>query len=85
MRLTSASVAGVSEGSDHDWLFDYLISVFKLPSWEVPIMMFVDENWSVFRSILCCVVAHFRLVLCTFQRVSGVLHSLFPLPLVPGP
>lgn len=32
---------------DHDWLFDYMMSAFRSPSWEIPLMMFIDDNWSV--------------------------------------
>jgi hypothetical protein len=27
-----------------DWLFDYMLGVFKSPSWEVPVMEFIDAN-----------------------------------------
>ena len=42
-----APVAAVPDGSegDHDWLFEYLMSAFKSPSWEIPLMMFIDDNW----------------------------------------
>jgi hypothetical protein len=31
--------------AEYDWLFDYIMSVFRTASWEVPLMMFMDENW----------------------------------------
>ena len=33
-----------------DWLFDYMMNVFRSPSWEVPIMAFIDENCIIFDS-----------------------------------
>lgn len=38
------------EGDSGDWLFDYMMSVFKAPTWEVPIMTFIDDNCIVFDS-----------------------------------
>lgn len=35
-------------GSEHDWLFDYIMNVFKAPTWEVPVMSFIDDNCVVF-------------------------------------
>lgn len=31
-----------------DWLFDFLLSVFKSPQWDVAVMGFIDENCAVF-------------------------------------
>ncbi len=28
---------------EYDWLFDYVMSIFKAATWEVPIMTFIDE------------------------------------------
>jgi len=37
-------------GDEQDWLFDYVMSVLKAPTWEVPIMTFIDDNCIVFDS-----------------------------------
>ena len=38
-----------AEGSgDKDWLFDYLMSVFRSPQWDASVMGFIDENCAVF-------------------------------------
>lgn len=34
--------------TDKDWLFDFLLSVFKSPHWDVAVMGFIDENCAVF-------------------------------------
>ena len=34
--------------SEDDWLFDYLMETFHSPSWEVPVMAFIDENCVIF-------------------------------------
>ncbi|CAM9492322.1 unnamed protein product, partial [Ectocarpus sp. 13 AM-2016] len=33
---------------DTEWLFDFLLSVFKSPSWDLAVMGFIDENCAVF-------------------------------------
>ena len=33
---------------ENDWLFDYVMSIFKAPTWEVPVMQFIDDNCIVF-------------------------------------
>jgi hypothetical protein len=37
-----------AQETEYDWLFDYLYSVFKAPSWEKPLQEFIDENCTVF-------------------------------------
>lgn len=37
-----------SDVTDTDWLFDFLLSVFKSPSWDLAVMGFIDENCAVF-------------------------------------
>lgn len=39
---------GASDVSDTEWLFDFLLSVFKSPSWDLAVMGFIDENCAVF-------------------------------------
>jgi hypothetical protein len=31
-----------------NWIFDFVMDIFKAPTWEVPIMSFIDENCIVF-------------------------------------
>lgn len=38
----------VDDVTDKDWLFDFLLSVFKSPQWDVAVMGFIDENCAVF-------------------------------------
>jgi len=33
---------------DWDWMFDYVMNVFRAPTWEAPIGTFIDENCTVF-------------------------------------
>ena len=33
---------------DGEWVLDYVLTLLQSPSWEVPIMIFVDENCIVF-------------------------------------
>lgn len=33
---------------DMDWLFDYVMTIFTSPTWEVPIMTFIDDHCVVF-------------------------------------
>lgn len=33
---------------ENDWIFDYVMNVFRSPAWEVPIMCFIDTNCAVF-------------------------------------
>ena len=33
---------------DVNWIFDFVMDIFKAPTWEVPIMSFIDENCIVF-------------------------------------
>lgn len=35
-------------GEEMEWLFDFVMAIFRSPSWEVPIMTFIDENCVVF-------------------------------------
>lgn len=30
--------------SESEWVFDYVMNLFRSPAWEVPIMCFIDEN-----------------------------------------
>ena len=39
--------AGEIESED-DWLFDYMMETFRSPTWEVPVMTFIDENCVIF-------------------------------------
>ncbi len=42
---------GDGSGSDvtnTDWLFDFLLSVFKSPEWDLAVMGFIDQNCAVF-------------------------------------
>ena len=52
MASVADAGAGAAKASDGeaDWLFDYMMSVFKSPTWEVPIMMWIDDNCIVFDS-----------------------------------
>jgi hypothetical protein len=37
-------MSGVDFSSDEsDWVFDYVMHLFRSPAWEVPIMCFIDE------------------------------------------
>lgn len=40
-----APLPATDAASEHDWLFDYVLSAFRSPSWEIPLMMFIDDNW----------------------------------------
>ncbi|KAF1313359.1 hypothetical protein FI667_g17440, partial [Globisporangium splendens] len=33
---------------ESDWVFDYIMNIFRSPAWEVPIMCFIDENCASF-------------------------------------
>uniref|UniRef100_K3XC66 Cilia- and flagella-associated protein 36 n=1 Tax=Globisporangium ultimum (strain ATCC 200006 / CBS 805.95 / DAOM BR144) TaxID=431595 RepID=K3XC66_GLOUD len=33
---------------ESDWVFDYVMNIFRSPAWEVPIMCFIDENCASF-------------------------------------
>ncbi|TMW63875.1 hypothetical protein Poli38472_014785 [Pythium oligandrum] len=33
---------------ESDWVFDYVMTLFRSPAWEVPIMCFIDENCASF-------------------------------------
>lgn len=58
MPLLLAADGGVAAGDKNndgggdvtgkDWLFDFLLSVFKSPHWDVAVMGFIDENCAVF-------------------------------------
>ncbi|CAM9348904.1 unnamed protein product [Scytosiphon promiscuus] len=37
-----------SDATDSEWLFDFLLSVFKSPAWDLAVMGFIDENCAVF-------------------------------------
>ncbi len=40
-----------AKGEDEsDWIFDYVMSIFKSPVWEVPVMTFIDDHCIVFDS-----------------------------------
>lgn len=34
--------------TETEWLFDFLLSVFKSPAWDLAVMGFIDENCAVF-------------------------------------
>ena len=34
--------------SEDDWLFDYMMETSRSPTWEVPVMTFIDENCVIF-------------------------------------
>eukprot|EP00904_Undaria_pinnatifida_P009501 jgi/Undpi1/5681/HiC_scaffold_2.g00955.m1 len=36
------------EAAEKEWLFDFLLSVFKSPQWDAAVMGFIDENCAVF-------------------------------------
>ena len=38
----------MSAENESDWLFDYMMETFQSPSWEVPVMTFIDENCLIF-------------------------------------
>ncbi len=40
-----SSTPADAPSDEHDWLFDYVMSAFQSPSWEVPLLMFIDFNW----------------------------------------
>ena len=48
--LEDAVGAMEEDNAGTDWLFDYMMNVFRSPSWEVPIMAFIDENCIIFDS-----------------------------------
>ena len=39
---------GLSDVTETEWLFDFLLSVFKSPAWDLAVMGFIDENCAVF-------------------------------------
>lgn len=39
---------GRSDNTETEWLFDFLLSVFKSPAWDLAVMGFIDENCAVF-------------------------------------
>lgn len=44
-------MSGVEFTNDEsDWVFDYVMHLFRSPAWEVPIMCFIDENCASFDS-----------------------------------
>tara|TARA_B110000977_G_scaffold186261_1_gene251984 strand:- start:190 stop:708 length:519 start_codon:yes stop_codon:yes gene_type:complete len=51
-RTTSKSVMPGGHRDDDveevNWIFDFVMDIFKAPTWEVPIMSFIDENCIVF-------------------------------------
>ncbi|CAM9118216.1 unnamed protein product, partial [Hapterophycus canaliculatus] len=40
--------AGGHDAPDTEWLFDFLLSVFKSPAWDLAVMGFIDEHCAVF-------------------------------------
>ncbi|CAM9670113.1 unnamed protein product, partial [Choristocarpus tenellus] len=38
----------VDDGDERDWIFDFLLSVFRSPQWDAAVMGFIDENCTVF-------------------------------------
>ena len=61
--------------SEYDWLFDYMMSVFRSPTWEVPLMMFIDDNWCVDGGACSCNVSG---VWWAAGPASGGVHPLPP-------
>lgn len=39
---------GGRDATNTDWLFDFLLSVFKSPEWDIAVMGFIDQNCAVF-------------------------------------
>lgn len=39
---------GGDDVTEKEWLFDFLLSVFKSPQWDAAVMGFIDENCAVF-------------------------------------
>lgn len=39
---------GGDAATEKEWLFDFLLSVFKSPHWDAAVMGFIDENCAVF-------------------------------------
>lgn len=39
---------GGDDVTEKEWLFDFLLSVFKSPHWDAAVMGFIDENCAVF-------------------------------------
>jgi len=37
--------------SSTDWLYDFLMQTFRSPSWEVPIMNWIDEHCIIFDNV----------------------------------
>lgn len=36
------------DAAEKEWLFDFLLSVFRSPQWDVAVMGFIDEHCAVF-------------------------------------
>jgi hypothetical protein len=34
--------------NESDWVFDYVMHLFQSPTWEVPIISFIEENCACF-------------------------------------
>jgi hypothetical protein len=47
----AAAAAPTEEQTDADWLFDYLMEVFRSPTWEVPLMEFIDMHCVIFDQV----------------------------------
>ena len=73
MESEAPSSTSVDAPSDeHDWLFDYVMSAFQSPSWEVPLLMFIDFNW-------CAQAAcPFFELPCACVRICGTLPPSHP-------
>jgi hypothetical protein len=41
-------MAAPEDAASYEWLFEHLLSVFSSPSWEGPLMDFIDDNCVVF-------------------------------------
>ncbi|KUF91927.1 72 kDa inositol polyphosphate 5-phosphatase [Phytophthora nicotianae] len=33
---------------ESDWVFDYVLNLFRSPAWELPVMCFIDDNCAIF-------------------------------------
>lgn len=39
---------GEEDATEKEWLFDFLLSVFRSPQWDAAVMGFIDEHCAVF-------------------------------------
>jgi len=48
LRRFVCAMAAPEDAASYEWLFEHLLSVFSSPSWEGPLMDFIDDNCVVF-------------------------------------